>query len=579
MKRRLIVAVLTLLAVAALVCLAGAESTDFIDVKMEFGKTRFTEPATIPVSIHVTNIGEDDMPGAVTLYDPSGKQIEEFGEPVLAMGASQSWTGSWRVTQAQLEAGRVYFSIKYPVVNDEGQLQIKTKRFGKSITYEQAVPQVEVTRTITPTTAGKGQEVSVTYEVINTGTMDITDVKITENKSISAKAGTIEKVAAGEKESYTFKVKMGNRDLTSNAQIAYTAGGKKGTVNKEAATIRYGEMKLSATLTADKKGGLTGDTVKLTVTLKNSGKEEYNGITISDANLGDVFTDVTVAAGESVKLEKEIAISTTSEYQFTVTGRSESGLDLETATGRITVTAIDPTDVVNLTVTATAAEDTVHELPGNVTFTVSVTDTSGAQLKDVAITSGGMTLYTFPAREPGETREFTRAIAVSMAGTYQFSARVKNQLNETQTFPGNTIYIRYAAPTPVPTEVPIVTPPAPSLQPIPEKDDLPEDYTKTAQTLKTVGYGLLIPVGIGALLVLIGLIGRAVKGVRSMGAVDHLELSGLRDYEAEGRGRDKDSSYPEEPEEKTGDQKDEPEAAQTEEPVRRHRRTEGNDKA
>jgi len=369
------------------------------------------------------------------------------------MGASKTWTGQWRVTQSQLEAGALYYSLKYYVVDDEGQLVRKTKRFGKTLIYEQAVPSVEVNRTITPTTAGKGQEVSVTYEVINTGTVDITDVKITENKSVSNKAGTIDKVAAGEKESYTFTVKMGTRDLTSNAQITYSAGGKKATVNKEAATIRYGEMKLSASVSADKKGGLTGDNVKLTVTLKNSGKEDYNGITVSEPTLGDVFTDVSVPAGGTVKLEKEVPITVTTDYQFTVAGQSESGLDLNTATDRITVTAIEPTEVVNLTVNTTAAEESVHQLPGDVAFTVSVTNTSGAALKDVSVVAGGMTFYTFPQIEPGETREFTRTIAVSMAGTYQFSARVKNQLGETQTFPGNRVYIRYAAPTPVPTEV------------------------------------------------------------------------------------------------------------------------------
>ena len=581
MKRRLIVMIAALLVVAAFVCCAGAESTDFLDVKMDLSRNRFSEPATITVNIRVTNIGEDDTPGPVSLYDPGEKLIEEFGESEMTMGASKTWTGQWRVTQSQLEAGALYYSLKYYVVDDEGQLVRKTKRFGKTLIYEQAVPSVEVNRTITPTTAGKGQEVSVTYEVINTGTVDITDVKITENKSVSNKAGTIDKVAAGEKESYTFTVKMGTRDLTSNAQITYSAGGKKATVNKEAATIRYGEMKLSASVSADKKGGLTGDNVKLTVTLKNSGKEDYNGITVSEPTLGDVFTDVSVPAGGTVKLEKEVPITVTTDYQFTVAGQSESGLDLNTATDRITVTAIEPTEVVNLTVNTTAAEESVHQLPGDVAFTVSVTNTSGAALKDVSVVAGGMTFYTFPQIEPGETREFTRTIAVSMAGTYQFSARVKNQLGETQTFPGNTVYIRYAAPTPVPTEVPIVTPPAPVLQPIPEKDDLPEDYTKTAGTLRTVGYALLIPVAIGALLIVIGLIGRTVKGVRSMSAVDHLQLSGLRDYEAESRGRDSDPGTPdgEEPEEA-----EEPPAAGDPEPdgtqagpVRRHRRTENSD--
>ena len=140
MKRRLIVMIAALLVVAAFVCCAGAESTDFLDVKMDLSRNRFSEPATITVNIRVTNIGEDDTPGPVSLYDPGEKLIEEFGESEMTMGASKTWTGQWRVTQSQLEAGALYYSLKYYVVDDEGQLVRKTKRFGKTLIYEQAVP-------------------------------------------------------------------------------------------------------------------------------------------------------------------------------------------------------------------------------------------------------------------------------------------------------------------------------------------------------------------------------------------------------------------------------------------------------
>ena len=120
---------------------------------------------------------------------------------------------------------------------------------------------MEVNRTISPTTANKGQKVSVTYDVVNTGTLDISDVTITEDKSISSKKGTIASIKAGEKGSYTFTATMGSKDLTSKATITYNAEGKKNTVTKEAATVKYGEVKLSASLDADKKGGMSGDAV------------------------------------------------------------------------------------------------------------------------------------------------------------------------------------------------------------------------------------------------------------------------------------------------------------------------------
>ncbi len=542
MKRRLIVLALSVAALLALFCCARAEY-DPLKVTMELQTNRFTEPRRITVGITVINTGESDMPGPVTLWYPNGKQVTEFGEPVLAAGSKQSWSGTWDVTQAQLEAGKLRFSIRYTVINDEDKPVSKEKLFSKALIYEGAKASVEVNRTITPTVAGKGQEVSVTYEVVNTGNVDITNVKITENKSISTSAATIPLVKAGEKQSHTFTVKMGTKNLTSSGTVIYTAEGKKNTVTKEAATIRYGEVKLSASLTADKKGGMVGDPVVLTLTLKNTGTDDFEDVTVSDPALGEIFTGEAVPAGETVTLRKELVIgSEDASYQFTVAGKSTSGLDVETATDRLTVKAVDPSEVVDLTVTAEADRDTIYEKPGTVRFTVHVTNNSGADLENVTVTASGVRLYTFPKVLAGETREFTREIDVSMAGTYQFVAQTQNKLGETQRFESNTVYIRYASPTAVPTEAPLVTPPAPHYEKEPTMADVEQQMgislTETADTLRKVAMGLAVPAAIGLLLVLIGIIGRSKRAVDSMGAVDRLERTSARDYEAPGNGKD-----------------------------------------
>ena len=139
------------------------------------------------MSITVNNVGDVDMPSPVTLYYPSGKKVEEFGSPTLAVGASKNWSGQWTVTQKELEAGKITFKIKYSVYSDEvdengeNTLVNKTKNFSKKIQYTGADPELEIERTIMPQTAQKGQEVSVTYEIKNTGSVDVTSVNIKEN--------------------------------------------------------------------------------------------------------------------------------------------------------------------------------------------------------------------------------------------------------------------------------------------------------------------------------------------------------------------------------------------------------------
>ena len=91
----------------ALLCAGSAFAADTLKFQMELSSNRFTEPKTIYVSVTITNTSDRELPGPVTLYDLDGNRIEEFGEPVLASGASKNWSGPLTVTQKELDAGRI----------------------------------------------------------------------------------------------------------------------------------------------------------------------------------------------------------------------------------------------------------------------------------------------------------------------------------------------------------------------------------------------------------------------------------------------------------------------------------------
>ncbi|MBQ9308705.1 MAG: hypothetical protein IJ229_12340 [Clostridia bacterium] len=528
---------IVLLICIAAVCVFGSALADEVNplrVAMQVSQSDFTEPTEITVSIRISNVGEDTLPGAVTLYYPSGKQIEEFGAPVLESGASKSWSGTIDVTQAMLDAGKITFKVKYSMYNEAGELVSKSRNFSKEITYTGGVASIEVNRTITPTTAGKGQEVSITYDIVNTGTLDVTDVTITENASISSKKGIIDKVAAGEKDSTTFTVTMGTKDLTSQASISYRAAGKTETVTKEATTIKYTDIKLKATLSSDKKGGTPGETVKLTLKLANSGKSDYRNISVTDPILGLVFSGETAPAGKTTTLEKEVTIADTIDYQFQITATDGSDAEIETASNRLTLTAVRPEDAITLSVVAEADRDVVYTVPGTVRFKVHVTNNSTADVSDVSVSASGVTLYTFPSILSGETRDFTRDVSISMGGQFQFVARVRNQLGETSSFESNIIRISEAVPTPVPTEVPIVTPPRPNLQQLPTEDDLDENLKLLQEPLLTAGYVFLALFAVFLVVLFAAALRRSALKRESAAALDHLSEGGARNYTAPG---------------------------------------------
>lgn len=534
-RKRLLLALVLGIALV-LLCASAALADDPMKVSMELSTNKFSAPKSITVSITVTNVGDVDMPGPVTLYYPSGKKVEEFGSPTLAVGASKNWSGQWTVTQKELEAGKITFKIKYSVYSDEvdengeNTLVNKTKNFSKKIQYTGADPELEIERTIMPQTAQKGQEVSVTYEITNVGPVDVSGITIKENTTISTKSGTIDSIAAGETGKYTFTAVMGTKDLTSNATISYKAGGKTFTSKVDSATVKYGEVKLSATLTADKKGGAPGDTVKLTLKLKNSGTTDFTNVTATDAALGTVFSNEKVPAGETLALEKELTITETQDIQFTVKGEDGTGKEVETATGRISVIATDPTQQIVLNLEASADRDKVYKLPGTVRFSFVLHNDSAVEVKNVTVKAVETPLYSVESIPAGESVSFIRDTEVSMAGSYQFTASCKDVLGQTLNFNSNAIPIAYAEPTPVPTEAPLVTPPAPATEPLPTDQPEPEWLD---QAEGVAGIAKWILAGVGGLLLLLLLIGAVRRGKSrsdSKKAMDHLEGATYRDY-------------------------------------------------
>lgn len=518
-------------------CVAALAATDPLKFSMELSQNKFTTTQSITVSITVSNTGEEDLPGPVTLYYPNGQPVEEFGSPTLAAGASQSWSGNWDVTQKQLEAGKITFKVKYSMYNDDGELTNKTKNYSIPITYttasaEDAKVQVEINRTITPSVAEKGQEVNVIYDVVNAGEVEITDVTIKENSSISKSTGTIASIPAGEKGSYTFTVTMGTKDLTSQSTITYKANGKTLAAQKDKATIKYGQVNLTASLEADKKGGVPGDVVTLTLTLKNTGKVNYTNINVTDPTLGQVFSNLTLDAGKTETYTKEVTITDSADYLFTLTATDADELETVTSTGKVSVTAVSPDDQVMLSVSATSDRDTVYSLPGTVKFTVTVTNEGANEVKDVYVSASGVQLYHFPTIAAGESRNFSRDVSVSMAGQYQFTATCKNLLQEDVTFQSNIIPIQYAMPTPVPTEAPIVTPPQPEYVETPTTDGLPEYVDSIQQALDVVWTVCAVLAVISAGLLCAGLIRRMQQKAQSAKAYDHLERGNYRDYTA-----------------------------------------------
>lgn len=513
--------------------------TDPIVCNMEVSPSTLTAPGPVDVTITISNSGDTDMKDPVTLYNPVSQVVTDFGDngsATLKAGESKTWTGKWDVNQRTLDNGSVVYFVKYTLYKDSGEAYSRSQPIRGSISGQTAQVDVEIKRTISPGTARKDQAVTIQYDIVNRGTVAITDISIQE--SITKEPQKIKEVKPGEKGQAKFNVKMGTKDLTSKATITYTPQGAKKAETKtvEEQKIIYGEPAMNTKLTSSAKGVAVNGKVTLTLELKNNGNVDYSDLRVSDSTLGDVFTNQKLEKNGTLKLEKEITLTATTDYQFTITAIDNTGTQVSVSTDVLTITAVDPDKMLHLSVVTTPDRTEVYEQPGKVRFSVAVTNDSEVEAKDVTIYHGSVKIYTFASIPAGQTRTLTRDAALSMPGKYQFTASTVDALSNTVTFPSNEVQIAFSLPTPAPAT------PTPPTVPTPEPTfsavTMPPITHPSIGAIPKLIHSILLPILIISGLMLIGsgvllIIAtkrRADQKKASEAAFDHLERSKRRDY-------------------------------------------------
>jgi predicted secreted protein len=118
--KKLLICLLVLLLMTCSGCTETMTVIEPLDMRVYLSQTEFTCPQEVEVTIIVYNHTDEDGPGKLALYWPDGTMIEEFGTPALKAGEWLEWTGTWAVTQNQINAGKVRFGVQYTGVNSLG---------------------------------------------------------------------------------------------------------------------------------------------------------------------------------------------------------------------------------------------------------------------------------------------------------------------------------------------------------------------------------------------------------------------------------------------------------------------------
>ena len=530
LKALRMIGVLFLALALALGCAAMAEDSDPINFTIQITPASMTAPGEATVSLRVSNTGDKDMVDPVTLFDPAGNVVASFGDGgsyLLKSGDSRPWEGKWNVTQQELEQGSVAYTLRYHLEDESGSLVEVNRQAVAHIDYTGERVHLAITRTIDPQVVRSGGQATVTYELYNTGNVNLTDIRVQEK--IAKNAKTVKSLPAGERATVQFTSRIGNADLTSSADITFKADGNTAQLKEhvEEAVIPLAKPNLKIELSAPNNGVNVGEAAKLVITFVNAGNVSYSNVTVTEAKRGEILTNLSIPAGATVTEEKEFILMEPTDFKVTATLPDNTGETKTLTSNEVRVGVFDPEKQLLLTLNLTSDQESVSKTPADVRFHLTVTNNSNVKAENILIRHGDNEIYTIASLEPGASVVLDRDFRISQTGQFRFTAALKDSLNNTVTFDSNTIRLAYAQPTAAPTALVRVTVAPPALvTPVPSDPLLSQGRS----ALFSAGAVLAGLFGVAFVLFAVSSIVRISKKQKSKGAYDHLDLAERRDY-------------------------------------------------
>ncbi len=501
---------------------------------MEADPATMTAPGKTKVTVRLANSGQADITTPMALYDGNNKPVTSFFDggtlSVLRVGETKTWSGEYAVSQAELEAGKIIFTLKSSVVDGAGNVAQVNLPAEAKLTYIGEKVDLKINRTVTPEVVRKDQTVTVLYELVNAGNVELTDIKLREHASISGKTETVKSIEPGGSASVKFEKKAGTSDLQSHPNVTYKKEGSKEMFRATLDTLVIPAAKpnLKLNLSAEPSSVNIGDKVTLTLTMQNGGNVAYNGVTVKDKKLGEIFTNVDIPAKQTVTRTQEVTMLETTTFQFELGLKDNTGKEQTEKTNELKVSAYDPAKMIRLTVEVSADRESILTVPGEIYFTTVVTNNSDFEVKNIGLLHGASRVYTIAALAPGKSAKLTREYALSQAGKYQFAAEAVDSQNNTQRFESNTLEIGYTPATPKPTaEVHPTVEPVATYTPIPAAQGAGNNGVNALFVLTAV-VGALFAVTF--LLFAVSTLMRLRASRQSEAAYDHLSRTMKRDF-------------------------------------------------
>ena len=393
----------------------GTQTPELTVTKTAAPNTYTAAGEVITYTILVENTGNVTVT-AIAVTDPLTGLSQTIAS--LAPGASQTFTQTYTITQADVDAGSVLNTATAAGVFGTTPV---SDTDDETVTGTQT-PELTVTKTAAPNTyTAAGEVITYTILVENTGNVTVTAIAVTD--PLTGLSQTIASLAPGASQTFTQTYTITQADVDAGSVLnTATAAGVFGTTpvsDTDDETVTGTQTpELTVTKTAAPNTyTAAGEVITYTILVENTGNVTVTAIAVTDPLTGLSQTIASLAPGASQTFTQTYTIT-----QADVDAGSV--LNTATAAGVFGTTPVSDTDdetvtgtqTPELTVTKTAAPNTYTAAGEVITYTILVENTGNVTVTAIAVTDPLTGLsQTIASLAPGASQTFTQTYTITQA--------------------------------------------------------------------------------------------------------------------------------------------------------------------
>ncbi len=368
-----------------------------LSVEFSVQPAAMVDPGDATMTFVLTNPTDRPVQN-IYLISADGLISEPIGQ--LGPGEQQTLVRPHAVTEEELDAGEIAYTISHDALSPEGEKV--TYSLSAAIARGESQPLASFTRQISSDTVTRGGVVTVTYKIVNTGNVALTALRIRDG--LGDFTGRLERLGVGEAKTFISRATL-TEAAESAPELEYTVpSGETITRRLDPVPIGIAESALEISFSVG-QSVFERDTADAILILTNAGNVDYTGITVVDDVYGGVIADaVSLLSGSApVEIAHTYPLRGEGEFRWRITGVSSAGemLDLRTETATLSGAPADRN--VDVTLQASARTPRINR-PGRVTVDFAIANSGNVMARDAVLYEAALgeirRLAVVPVGEP-----------------------------------------------------------------------------------------------------------------------------------------------------------------------------------